>query len=332
MNSESRRFYAVGVLAYLGLLSAGVVIVLGVLHLGNQWGLDDATSTETHSVPKSSSSVDVVFHVLFTLAAVIFLGAIFGRLCRYFGQPPVIGEVIAGLSLGPSLLGAISPDAMHLLIPSQVLDPKSAVATSLKVIAQLGVILYMFLVGLELNAAQLKHKAHAAVAISHASIVVPFTLGTILSLWLYPMLSDPDVPFVSFALFLGVAMSITASPYRTLFAKCLFIWAALSVCLVIVYGVSCKLRYSVTAETRRSILDKDAEALPVNQVQFIRCPNWLVNAVNKRPDAASSGSRVSTLGQNNGRKRTTFAHAGREWTDWRFLQVGGVSRHRPRSA
>jgi Kef-type K+ transport system membrane component KefB len=212
MNSESRRFYAVGVLAYLGLLFAGIVIVLGVLQLGNQWGMVEATSTETHAVTKSSSSVDVVFHVLFTLAAVIFLGAIFGRLCRYFGQPPVIGEVIAGLSLGPSLLGAISPDAMHLLIPSQVLDPKSAVATSLKVIAQLGVILYMFLVGLELNAAQLKHKAHAAVAISHASIVVPFTLGTILSLWLYPMLSDRDVPFVSFALFLGVAMSITAFP------------------------------------------------------------------------------------------------------------------------
>ena len=162
MNSESRRFYAVGVLAYLGLLFAGIVIVLGVLQLGNQWGLVEATSTETHSVPKSSSNVDVVFHVLLTLAAVIFLGAIFGRLCRYFGQPPVIGEVIAGLSLGPSLLGAISPDAMHLLIPSQVLDPKSAVATSLKVIAQLGVIFYMFLVGLELNAAQLKHKAHAA--------------------------------------------------------------------------------------------------------------------------------------------------------------------------
>jgi Kef-type K+ transport system membrane component KefB len=209
MNSESRRFYAVGVLAYLGLLFAGIVIVFGVLQLGNQWGMVEATPTETHAVPKSSSSVDVVFHVLLTLSAVIFLGAIFGRLCRYIGQPPVIGEVIAGLALVPSLLGAISPDAMHLLIPSQVLDPKSAVATSLKVIAQLGVILYMFLVGLELNAAQLKHKAHAAVAISHASIVVPFTLGTILSLWLYPMLSDRDVPFVSFALFLGVAMSIS---------------------------------------------------------------------------------------------------------------------------
>ncbi|MDX1929647.1 MAG: cation:proton antiporter, partial [Pirellulaceae bacterium] len=160
----------------------------------------------------SSSNADVMLHVLFALASVILLGAILGWLCRYIGQPPVIGEVLAGLSLGPSLLGAISPDAMQLLIPSAILDPKDSVATSLKVMAQLGVLLYMFLVGLELNAAKLKHKAHAAVAISHASIVVPFALGTILALWLYPMLSDREVPFVSFSLFLGVAMSVTAFP------------------------------------------------------------------------------------------------------------------------
>jgi len=101
---------------------------------------------------------------------------------------------------------------MHLLIPTQAIDPKGSVANSLKVIAQLGVILYMFLVGLELNAAQIKNKVRTAIAISHASIVVPFALGTILSLWLYPLLSDRNVPFVSFSLFLGVAMSITAFP------------------------------------------------------------------------------------------------------------------------
>ncbi len=124
----------------------------------------------------------------------------------------MIGEVIGGLALGPSLLGTISPEAMQLLIPPPTLDPHGTVATAVKVIAQLGVILYMFLVGLELNAAQLKQKAHAAIAISHASIVVPFVIGAILSLWLYPLLSDSDVPFTSFALFLGVAMSITAFP------------------------------------------------------------------------------------------------------------------------
>ncbi len=125
---------------------------------------------------------------------------------------PVIGEVIAGLALGPSLLGAIDSDAMHLLVPNREVDPHQSVAIALKVIAQLGVVLYMFLVGLELNAAHLKQKAHAAVAISHASIVVPFSIGALLSLWLYPLLAEQGVPFVSFALFFGVAMSITAFP------------------------------------------------------------------------------------------------------------------------
>ncbi len=206
------RSTLIGLLGYLSLLTAGIAVVLGVLRLGHEWGMVVATAQQLPPKTTSSMHANVVLHVLFTLASVILLGAILGRLCRYVGQPPVIGEVLAGLALGPSLLGAINQDAMHLLIPSTVLDPKSSVATSLKVIAQLGVILYMFLVGLELNAAKLKHKAHAAVAISHASIVVPFALGTVLSLWLYPMLSDREVPFVSFSLFLGVAMSITAFP------------------------------------------------------------------------------------------------------------------------
>ena len=210
-TASAKRSTALGFLSYLGLLVAGIAIVLGVLQLGHEWGMV-ATTSDAPAAKPASTSVDVVLHVLGTLATVILLGAVFGRLCKYIGQPPIIGEVVAGLALGPSLLGAISPDAMHLLIPPQALDPKGSVATSLKVIAQLGVILYMFLVGLELNAAQLKHKAHAAVAISHASIVVPFALGTILSLWLYPLLSDRDVSFVSFSLFLGVAMSITAFP------------------------------------------------------------------------------------------------------------------------
>src|SRR5205823_7054807 len=79
-------------------------------------------------------------------------------------------------------------------------------------ISQLGVILYMFLVGLDLNASLLRRRAHATVAISHASIVCPFVLGSALALWLYPRVSGADVPFTSFALFMGVAMSVTAFP------------------------------------------------------------------------------------------------------------------------
>lgn len=106
---------------------------------------------------------DMILHVMGTITAVIALGFVLGRIFRRFGQPQVIGEVVAGILLGPSVLGAISPDAMHALIPSLLMDSNGQVPSALKAIAQLGVVLYMFLVGLELNAAQLKGRAHAAV-------------------------------------------------------------------------------------------------------------------------------------------------------------------------
>jgi Kef-type K+ transport system membrane component KefB len=146
-----------------------------------------------------------LLHVLLALAAVVIAGLIVGRLFVYLGQPPVVGEVVAGILLGPSLLGRIAPSVSAYLLPPSV-------APLLGVIAQLGVILYMFLVGLELNAGFLRGRAHAAVAISNASIIVPFLLGAGLALGLYSYTSTSDVPFTSFALFLGVAMSITAFP------------------------------------------------------------------------------------------------------------------------
>jgi Kef-type K+ transport system membrane component KefB len=107
--------------------------------------------------------------------------------------------------LGPSLLGQLWPQAADFVLPATV-------APYLGVIAQLGVILYMFLVGLELNHEMLRGRAHATVAISHASIVVPFLLGATLALLLFPQLAGSDHSFTSFALFMGVAMSITAFP------------------------------------------------------------------------------------------------------------------------
>jgi Kef-type K+ transport system membrane component KefB len=121
------------------------------------------------------------------------------------GQPPVIGEVVAGVLLGPSLLGAIAPAGYAFILPASV-------APHLGMVAQLGVILYMFMVGLGLNSDLLRGQVHATVATSHASIVLPFALGTVLALYLYPRLSTSDIPFTSFALFLGIAMSITAFP------------------------------------------------------------------------------------------------------------------------
>jgi len=152
-----------------------------------------------------AANAEVLLHVLLALVVVIIAARACGALCKRIHQPPVIGEVIAGILLGPSLLGHISPAAFSYLLPATV-------APFLSIIAQIGVILFMFLVGLELDTAQLKHRTHATVAISHASIVAPFVLGAVLALWLYPKLSTRDVRFTVFALFLGVSLSVTAFP------------------------------------------------------------------------------------------------------------------------
>lgn len=201
-----------GLYGYVALLGGGIGAFLVIRLFGDSLS---APPPPLGAVPVGVSPpghVDVVLHVLATLAAVVFLGSVLGRGCKRIGQPPVIGEVLAGIVLGPSVLGAVSSEALHALIPSSVADPLGQVPAALRVISQIGVVLYMFLVGLELNAARLAGRAHAAVAVSHASIVAPFVLGAALALGLYPVFSHAGVPFTSFALFMGAAMSITAFP------------------------------------------------------------------------------------------------------------------------
>jgi Kef-type K+ transport system membrane component KefB len=139
------------------------------------------------------------------MAAVIVVGRLLAPVFRAVGQPPVIGEVIAGIVLGPSLLGRLSPDAFGYILPTEV-------APLLGIVAQLGVILYMFLVGLELNPDVVRQRVHTAVTTSLASILLPFALGWVLAVYLYPRFATSDVAFTHFALFVGVAMSITAFP------------------------------------------------------------------------------------------------------------------------
>jgi Kef-type K+ transport system membrane component KefB len=116
-----------------------------------------------------------------------------------------MGEMIAGIVLGPSVLGFFFPQAMSFIFPDSSLE-------TLRLLSQIGVVLFMFIVGMELNVRHVKEKGSAAVMISHASIIVPFVLGTSLSLFLYRDLAPPGTSFTAFALFIGVAMSITAFP------------------------------------------------------------------------------------------------------------------------
>lgn len=147
----------------------------------------------------------MLLSLLAALLAVVILGRLLGRAFVAIGQPPVIGEVIAGIMLGPSLLGAIAPDAYRFLLPASV-------APSLNLVAQLGVVIYMFLVGVELNPDVLRGRLRTTIAIAQAGIVVPFALGAGLALYLYSELAPAGVPFSHFSLFMGVAMSITAFP------------------------------------------------------------------------------------------------------------------------
>lgn len=145
-------------------------------------------------------------HVLVALVVIVTAARAMGYLfTRFLGQPRVIGEVVAGILLGPSLLGRVAPDVSDVLLPGGAVP-------FLGFLAQLGVILFMFLVGLELDLGLLRNRTRAAVAISHSSIVVPFLLGSLLALWLYPQVATADVSFTHFALFLGVSLSVTAFP------------------------------------------------------------------------------------------------------------------------
>jgi Kef-type K+ transport system membrane component KefB len=143
--------------------------------------------------------------LLIQLITIVCTARLLGAVFRRMGQPAVIGEIVAGIVLGPSLLGAVAPGLFAFLFaPASV--------GLLKLFAEIGVLLFLFAVGLELDVGRLRHQAQTAVVVSHASIVVPYFLGVVLSLFLYAELAPAGVTFLSFALFMGIAMSITAFP------------------------------------------------------------------------------------------------------------------------
>ena len=150
-------------------------------------------------------SADLSLHVIVALAVVAIASHLTGRMVVRLGQPPVVGEVLAGILLGPSLLGYAAPGVEAALFPASA-------KPALGVIAQLGVVLYMFVVGLEFDPASLRRRAAPFIVISQVSIVLPFALGCGLAYFLYPGFGPPGVRFVAFGLFVGIAMSITAFP------------------------------------------------------------------------------------------------------------------------
>lgn len=153
----------------------------------------------THHI---QSSIGIL---LLQIIAILIVCRIFGWLFVKIGQPTVIGEIVAGIVLGPSVLGSLLPNVSAFLFPPESLS-------NITLLSQFGLILFMFAIGMELDIGEVRKKLKETVLISHTSTIVPFFCGMLTAYFVYESYANKETPFLSFALFIGIAMSITAFP------------------------------------------------------------------------------------------------------------------------
>jgi Kef-type K+ transport system membrane component KefB len=189
---------------YLLLVGLPLVALLIVLRAGANLTPSAAEPFRT-AAPTVTPAPMNLFLLVLQVAVVLLASRLVGMLFKRIKQPQVIGEMVAGILLGPSLLGWAAPWVSGVVFPAASLGYLNA-------LSQIGLVFFMFLVGVGLNPRALREHGHAAVLTSHASIVTPFCLGAGLALLLYPRLATAGISFTSFALFMGSAMSITAFP------------------------------------------------------------------------------------------------------------------------
>ncbi len=202
-------------MAYSAVIGGFVLAIALLLQTGDRWfSVSAGAPLAAHAsklIPRDATSawianVQQPLPVLIVqLLLIISLARLCGRAAESLRQPPVMGEIAAGIMLGPSLLGHFAPGATAMIFPEHSLGV-------LRLLGQIGVIAYMFRVGLDLSPQHLRHRARSAIAVSHFSIVTPFLLGVLAALLLFRDYGPPGVTFRAFALFMGIAMSITAFP------------------------------------------------------------------------------------------------------------------------
>ena len=193
------------VLLYLAAIGCFLACIVVVLDRGTQLEQNHPVRQAPVRQESAAPAGDPLPLLLLQVVVVVVVARLVGSLFKRFGQPSVIGEMLAGILLGPSLLGWVWPAGQQLLFPANSMG-------ALRLLSQIGVILFMFVVGADLDLTHLRQRAQAAVVISNASIILPFLLGTVLSLAFYRDLAPAGTSFASFALFIGIAMSITAFP------------------------------------------------------------------------------------------------------------------------
>lgn len=143
--------------------------------------------------------------LLLQMLAILLVARIFGYLFKKIGQPSVIGEILAGIVLGPSIFGYFFPEAFHFLFSPESLG-------NINILSQIGLIFFMFVIGMELDLEEVKKTFNETLVISHTGIFFPFLCGTIAAYFTYPIYAAHLSSFLSYALFIGISMSITAFP------------------------------------------------------------------------------------------------------------------------
>jgi Kef-type K+ transport system membrane component KefB len=188
------------------LLMAGAAIAW-VLHLGGALPSPggEAVAVDKAAAAGHAAATNDLTRLFVQLLVIIIASRLMGWLFSRLGQPSVVGEMAAGILLGPSLFGLLAPDIFASVFPAGSLSV-------LKLLSQVGVCLFMFTVGMELDVSHVRNRAHVAVLVSHASIVIPYLLGVVTAWFLYSTLAAPGAGFTAFALFMGISMSITAFP------------------------------------------------------------------------------------------------------------------------
>jgi len=208
-------------LLYAVILVVAIAAIFGLLHLGSSLpspeGIPAVPKAHAATAAVSTSAIGAVYaglaanfgdplsRLFLQLLIIIAISRVVGKLFTLMGQPAVVGEMAAGILLGPSLFGLLAPETFQFVFPATSLG-------TLKLLSQVGVCLFMFAVGMELNVGHVRNKAQTAVLVSHASIVVPYVLGVLLAYFLFSHLAAPGTSFTAFALFMGISMSITAFP------------------------------------------------------------------------------------------------------------------------
>lgn len=207
MKKFRNSFFYLGIIGFFSALIFVVIHYGKGLQTGREFNIPDSSTSQWQEFLNAMQAnlAHPLAILLIQIVTIILVARMFGWAFKKIGQPAVIGEIIAGIVLGPSLFGMYFPGFSATLFPAGSFD-------NLKILSQFGLIMFMFVVGMELDLKVLRTKAKDAVVISHASIIIPFALGLVLAYFIYEIFAPANVRFISFGLFMGIALSITAFP------------------------------------------------------------------------------------------------------------------------